>query len=81
MVRQMGIPVSAFTPGRGADKFSRMNACSPVFKWHGVVTRTRWSEEVIEECAAFPNGEHDDAPMAGTGYASFLGKVVYLHSC
>ena len=30
-LRQMGIPVSAFTPGRGADKFSRMNACSPVF--------------------------------------------------
>ena len=28
-LRQMGIPVSAFTPGRGADKFSRMNACSP----------------------------------------------------
>jgi len=21
---------------------------------------TRWAEEVIEECAAFPNGEHDD---------------------
>jgi len=21
---------------------------------------SRWAEEVIEECAAFPNGEHDD---------------------
>ena len=60
-MRQMGIPVSAFTPGRGADKFSRMNACSPVFE-SGMVwcPETRWSEEVIEECAAFPNGEHDD---------------------
>ena len=60
-LRQMGIPVSAFTPGRGADKFSRMNACSPVFE-SGMVwcPETRWSEEVIEECAAFPNGEHDD---------------------
>ena len=60
-LRQMGIPVSAFTPGRGADKFSRMNACSPVFE-SGMVwcPETRWAEEVIEECAAFPNGEHDD---------------------
>ena len=60
-MRQMGIPVSAFTPGRGADKFSRMNACAPVFE-SGMVWRpeTRRSEEVIEECASFPNGEHDD---------------------
>lgn len=60
-MRQMGIPVSAFTPGRGADKFSRMNACAPVFE-SGMVwcPETRWSEEVIEECASFPNGEHDD---------------------
>ena len=57
----MGIPVSGFTPGRGADKFSRMNACSPVFE-SGMVYApdTRWAEEVIEECASFPAGEHDD---------------------
>ena len=60
-LRKMGIPVSGFTPGRGADKFSRMNACSPVFE-SGLVyaPETRWAEEVIEECASFPNGEHDD---------------------
>ena len=60
-LRKMSIPVSGFTPGRGADKFSRMNACSPVFE-SGMVwcPETRWAEEVIEECAAFPNGEHDD---------------------
>ena len=60
-MRQMGIPVSAFTPGRGADKFSRMNACAPVFE-SGMVwsPESRWAEEVIEECASFPNGEHDD---------------------
>ena len=60
-LRKMGIPVSGFTPGRGADKFSRMNACAPVFE-SGMVyaPETRWAEEVIEECAAFPNGEHDD---------------------
>ena len=60
-LRKMGIPVSGFTPGRGADKFSRMNACAPVFE-SGMVwcPETRWAEEVIEECASFPNGEHDD---------------------
>lgn len=60
-LRKMGIPVSGFTPGRGADKFSRMNACAPVFE-SGMVyaPESRWAEEVIEECAAFPNGEHDD---------------------
>ena len=60
-LRKMGIPVSGFTPGRGADKFSRMNACSPVFEsGMGWCPETRWAEEVVEECASFPNGEHDD---------------------
>jgi predicted phage terminase large subunit-like protein len=60
-LRQMGIPVSTFTPGRGSDKFSRMNACAPVFESGMVWTPdTRWAEEVVEECASFPNGEHDD---------------------
>ena len=60
-LRRMGIPVSGFTPGRGADKFSRMNACAPVFE-SGMVwcPETRWADEVVEECASFPNGEHDD---------------------
>ena len=60
-LRRMGIPVSGFTPGRGADKFSRINACAPVFE-SGMVwcPETRWADEVVEECASFPNGEHDD---------------------
>jgi predicted phage terminase large subunit-like protein len=60
-LRKAGIPVSGFTPGRGADKFSRMNACAPVFE-SGMVwcPETRWADEVVEECASFPNGEHDD---------------------
>tara|TARA_R100001460_G_scaffold95620_1_gene137797 strand:+ start:639 stop:2117 length:1479 start_codon:yes stop_codon:yes gene_type:complete len=60
-LRRMGIPVTPFTPSRGADKFTRMNACAPVFE-SGMVWRpdTRFAEEVVEECAAFPNGEHDD---------------------
>ena len=60
-LRKAGIPVSGFTPGRGADKFSRMNACAPVFE-SGMVwcPDVRWADEVVEECASFPNGEHDD---------------------
>ena len=37
-LRRMGIPVTPFTPSRGADKFTRMNACAPVFE-SGMVWR------------------------------------------
>ena len=60
-LRRMGIPVTPFTPSRGADKFTRMHACAPVFE-SGMVwcPDTNFADEVMEECAAFPNGEHDD---------------------
>ena len=58
---RMGIAVTPFTPSRGSDKFTRMNACAPVFE-SGMVYRpdSNFAEEVVEECASFPNGEHDD---------------------
>jgi len=60
-LRRMGIPVTPFTPSRGADKFTRMHSCAPVFE-SGIVwcPETNFADEVMEECAAFPNGEHDD---------------------
>ena len=60
-LRRMGIPVTPFTPGKGADKFTRMHSCAPVFE-SGMVwcPEMNFAEEVIEECASFPNGEHDD---------------------
>jgi predicted phage terminase large subunit-like protein len=60
--RRMGIPVMDYTPGRGQDKHSRVNATAPIFE-SGQVYYPRdehWAQEVIEECAAFPHGEHDD---------------------
>ena len=59
-LRRMGIPVSDFTPTRGNDKLVRVNAISDLFA-SGVIWRpdTRWAEEVVEEFAAFPSGEHD----------------------
>lgn len=60
-LRAMGIPVTEFTPSRGQDKIARVNAVTDLFA-SGVVwcPPTRWAEEVVEECAAFPAGENDD---------------------
>ena len=59
--RRMGIPVGEFTPGKGQDKISRVNAVSDLF--HGGVVWApdrRWAHEVIEECNDFPSGANDD---------------------
>lgn len=60
-MRRMGIPLSEYTPSKGSDKIARVNAVSDLFA-SGFVwcPDTRWAEEVMEECASFPNGEHDD---------------------
>jgi len=59
--RRMGIPVSEFTPGKGQDKISRVNAISDLFSG-GVVWAPphRWAKDVIEECNDFPSGVNDD---------------------
>lgn len=60
-MRAMGIPVQEFTPSRGNDKISRLNAVSDLFASGRVwAPNTHWAEEVIEEVASFPAGEHDD---------------------
>ena len=50
-----------FTPTRGNDKITRLNAVSDLFA-SGLVwaPNTNWAEEVIDEVASFPSGEHDD---------------------
>ena len=60
-MRKMGIPMSEYTPGKGNDKISRVNAISDLFA-SGMVwcPETRWAEEVMDELASFPNGDHDD---------------------
>ena len=66
-LRQMGMPIGEFTPSRGNDKIARVNAVSDLFA-SGVVwtPQTSWAEEVIEEFAAFPVGEHDDLVDSST---------------
>ena len=60
-LRSMGIPVQEFTPVRGNDKITRLNAVSDLFASSRVWAPNRqWAEEVIDEVASFPSGEHDD---------------------
>jgi hypothetical protein len=60
-MRAMGIPVQEFTPTKGNDKISRLNAVSDLFASGRVwAPNTNWAEEVIDEVASFPSGEHDD---------------------
>ena len=60
-LRAMGIPVQEFTPSKGNDKIARLNAVADLFASGRVwVPDTRWAEELVEEVASFPSGEHDD---------------------
>lgn len=66
-LRAMGIPVQEFTPGKGQDKIARLNAVSDIIASGKVwIPRTRWAEELVDEIAAFPSGEHDDLVDATT---------------
>ena len=66
-LRAMGVPVSEFTPSKGQDKIARLNSISDIIASGKVwVPRTRWAEELVDEIAAFPSGEHDDLVDATT---------------
>ena len=63
---RINIPVTTYSPGRrkrggGVDKTTRMHMVAPIFEAGRVwAPDKKFAEDVIEECAAFPNGEHDD---------------------
>lgn len=60
-LRAMGIPVQETMSSAGEDKIVRANSVADFFS-SGLVyaPETTWAQEVIEECAEFPNGKHDD---------------------
>jgi len=64
-LRRIGVPVTMFSPGgrrQNQDKLSRANAVAPLLE-SGMVwypEGMECCEELVEECAAFPNGPHDD---------------------
>jgi predicted phage terminase large subunit-like protein len=63
-LRRTGIPVVNYSPGgrnRATDKVSRANSVSPLFEAGFVWAPDEpWAEELVEEMAEFPYGEHDD---------------------
>jgi predicted phage terminase large subunit-like protein len=66
-LRRMGIPAQEFVPSRASsmmlsnDKIARVAGITDIFS-SGMVwaPETRWAGEVVEQCAKFPNGAHDD---------------------
>jgi len=61
-LRNAGVPVQEFTPTRATgDKIVRVNAITDIFA-SGVVwaPEDQFAIDVVEECAAFPSGDHDD---------------------
>ena len=66
-LRRIGIPVAEYTPSRGRDKIARVNAISDLFhSGHVWAPKKRWAEEVIEQFASFPTGDHDDLVDSST---------------
>lgn len=66
-LRSAGIPIQDVTVGRGSkmnpnDKISRVNSITDIFasKFVWAPKDMVWAQEVIEECASFPAGDHDD---------------------
>ena len=60
-LRAMGIPVQEYVPSKGSDKIARLNAVADIFASGRVwVPNTHWADELVEETASFPSGEHDD---------------------
>jgi len=63
-MRRAGIPVTMYNPGgrrTGTDKVSRAHSVAPLLESRMVwAPETDWADALVEECAAFPNGDHDD---------------------
>ena len=79
-LRQMDIPVMTFTPSRGNDKHVRVNSCAPLFE-AGLIWAPdmKFAEEVIEECASFPYGDHRDLHSFPTRRSSDLVRAYHYH--
>ena len=62
-LRNIGVPVNEYTPHRGTgNKLARLNSVADIIKaglvWYP--DGMRWALQVVDEVAAYPNGEHDD---------------------
>lgn len=65
-MRRMGMAVMEYSPHRGTinnpnNKYARLNAVIDLIREGLVwVPQTRWAEQLVEELAEFPYGDHDD---------------------
>ena len=61
-LRHRGIPALSYSPNKGNDKITRMHMAAPMFEAGRVwaPANRKFTEEVIEEVASFPYGDHDD---------------------
>ena len=58
-LRRAGVPVKEFTPDR--DKVSRAHVVASMLETGLVfVLNEAWVDDLIQECASFPYGKHDD---------------------
>jgi predicted phage terminase large subunit-like protein len=78
--RRRGIPVAPIQPK--GSKIARANAAAVVLE-QGVVYYPygkRWAEEVIDECAAFPNAPHDDVPDVVAHSLNYFRRMFLLEA-
>jgi len=67
-LRQAGVMVQTFTPGKGTDKLSRVHSVSVLLE-NGVIwaPKNKWADDLIEEAHNFPNSKFDDQVDSMTG--------------
>lgn len=69
--RRADIPVIEYNPDR--DKISRAHTVTGILSQHRIwVPQRSWTDEFLNEIAAFPNGEHDDQVDA------FVMALIYM---
>lgn len=78
-LRRAQVPVKAWNPDKIGKKLARAHAASVVFEqglvWH---MDRRWADEVIDECAAFPNAAHDDMVDCVTQALIWVRRIFHL---
>lgn len=85
-LRRRGVPVREYrvertTRGRELSKVARAHAAA-VTLWGGAVyypEGMRWAREVIDQCAEFPKGEHDDMVDTCTMAWIYLRRTWWAH--